>query len=180
MDLLGELLGALDAAAGRARMLGAWRGDKARPVIAASLLSRVQGALAVHLTGDVAPLARVADEEIARWYAAKIGGAKPAPKTLRRIGTPAVAAAEPPRRQNPDWMGAAIKRAHEIIARDRERDLYPSQTLIAEEIAREFRAGGVEGSMGKPLTGAYIKRYALRGIQSGAPSPRSSSNRRGK
>lgn len=59
-----------------------------------------------------------------------------------------------------EWKEQARQRAREIIARQKAKDLYPSQEDIADEIAREFRAGG------KPLTGAYIKRHALKGISS--------------
>ncbi len=59
-----------------------------------------------------------------------------------------------------EWKEQARQRAREIIARQKAKDLYPSQEDIACEIAREFRAAG------KPLTGAYIKRHALKGISS--------------
>lgn len=65
-----------------------------------------------------------------------------------------------------DWGQNAQDRARSIIERQRLRDLFPSQNDIANEIAREFRVSGVVGSNGKPLTGAYIKRHALRGISS--------------
>ena len=60
----------------------------------------------------------------------------------------------------------ARTRAAEIIKRQHARDLYPQQIDIADEIARDFRRDGVMGVDGKPLSGAYIKRHALRGITS--------------
>ena len=72
------------------------------------------------------------------------------------------------------WKAKARERAAQIIERQREKDLYPSQTDIADEIAREFRAAG------KPLTGAYIKRHALKGISSTTGRQLSTSTRRGK
>ena len=69
-------------------------------------------------------------------------------------------------RTAPDWMQKAQDRAHEIIAGHRSRDLFPPQQTIANQIAEEFRAAGVVGAGGKPLTGSYIKRHALAGISS--------------
>lgn len=78
------------------------------------------------------------------------------------------------------WKGRARLMAGEIIKRQRAKDLYPSQEDIADEIAREFRTDGVMGAGGKPLTGAYIKRHALKGISSAADRQLSTSIRRGK
>lgn len=78
------------------------------------------------------------------------------------------------------WKLKARQRADEIIKRQRAKDLHPSQEDIADEIAREFRADGVVGAGGKPLTGAYIKRHALKGISSAQNRQLSTSIRRGK
>lgn len=67
---------------------------------------------------------------------------------------------------NEPWKKQARARAYEIIKRDKEKDLYPSQVNIADEIAKQFRSDGLMGTDGKPLTGAYIKRWALTGISS--------------
>lgn len=79
-----------------------------------------------------------------------------------------------------EWKEKARKRAHEIIKRDRDRSLYPSQIDIADEIAKEFRRDGMKGADGKPLAGAYIKRWALNGISSAQSKQLSTSIRRGK
>ena len=78
------------------------------------------------------------------------------------------------------WKAKARERADEIIKRQRAKDLHPSQEDIADEIAREFRADGVMGAGGKPLTGAYIKRHALKGVSSAQNRQLSTSIRRGK
>ena len=78
------------------------------------------------------------------------------------------------------WKAKARERADEIIKRQRAKDLHPSQEDIADEIAREFRADGVMGAGGKPLTGAYVKRHALKGISSAQNRQLSTSIRRGK
>jgi hypothetical protein len=78
------------------------------------------------------------------------------------------------------WKVKARERADEIIKRDRAKDLYPSQEEIADEIAREFRRACTVGAGGKPLTGAYIKRHALKGISSAQNRQLSTSTRRGK
>ncbi len=78
------------------------------------------------------------------------------------------------------WKGTARTRAHELIKRDREKDLYPSQVNLADEIAKELRRDGVHGDDGKPLTGAYIKRHALKGISSAQGKQLSTAKSRGK
>jgi len=78
------------------------------------------------------------------------------------------------------WKVKARERASEIIKRQKAKDLHPSQENIADEIANEFRTGGVMGAGGKPLTGAYIKRHALKGISSAQNKQISTSIRQGK
>ncbi|WP_395350039.1 hypothetical protein [Variovorax sp. UC122_21] len=72
--------------------------------------------------------------------------------------------------ENP-WKRQARDRAEEIILEQANRDLYPSQAAVADQIAHEFRKSGIVGSEGKPLTGSYIKRHALKGISSGVKTP---------
>lgn len=81
---------------------------------------------------------------------------------------------------NDDWKWKAQGRAKEIIAEQRKRDLYPSQTMLGDLIAEEFRKTGSFGPDGKPLKGATIKRHALTGISSAVPKQLSTSNSRGK
>lgn len=64
------------------------------------------------------------------------------------------------------WIEKARSRATEIIKRQRAIDLYPSQVNLSEEIAKQFRAEGIMGTDGKAISGAYIKRHALKGISS--------------
>lgn len=78
------------------------------------------------------------------------------------------------------WKEQARTRAQVIIKRQRERDLYPSQQNVADEVAREFRQEGIFGADGKPLSGSYIKRHALLGISSAQGKKLSTSLGRGK
>ncbi|HNN88437.1 MAG TPA: hypothetical protein PKN26_03180 [Giesbergeria sp.] len=78
------------------------------------------------------------------------------------------------------WKQKARQRADEIIKRQRAKDLHPSQEAIADEIAIEFRQACIVGAGRKPLTGAYIKRHALKGISSAQNRQLSTSVRRGK
>jgi hypothetical protein len=87
---------------------------------------------------------------------------------------------EVPQAAPPGWKAMAERRAAEIIANDKKKDLYPSQENIADTIAKEFRAAGVVGAGGKPMTGAYIKRHALKGISSEQGKQLSTAKRRGK
>lgn len=66
------------------------------------------------------------------------------------------------------WIELARLTAWKIIKHQRELDLYPSQEMIADQIASEFRKAKppILGTSGKPMTGAYIKRHALKGISS--------------
>ena len=80
------------------------------------------------------------------------------------------------------WKTLARNKAFAIIKRDKERDLYPPQESIADEIAREFRNAIPQtvGAGGKPLSGSYIKRHALKGINSAIAKQVSTAKRRGK
>lgn len=79
-----------------------------------------------------------------------------------------------------EWVSDAQSRAHEIIKERRAVDQYPSQENMADQIAREFRAAGRVGADGKPISGAYIKRWALKGISSAIGKQLSTSNRQSK
>lgn len=87
---------------------------------------------------------------------------------------------KPPPEDVDGWKERARARATEIIKRQGEKDLYPSQMDIADEIARSFRDDRVMGAGGKPLSGAYIKRHALKGISSADSKQLSTTIRRGK
>ncbi len=91
---------------------------------------------------------------------------------------PQAAAPEP--KAAPEWQMLAQKRAREIIKAHKAKDWYPPQDTIADTIAREFRRDGIMGADGKPLSGATIKRHALKGISSAQDKQLSTSPRRGK
>lgn len=78
------------------------------------------------------------------------------------------------------WVNKARELAAEIIKRQRSNDLYPSQQNLGDEIASKFRADGIVGADGKPLSGAYIKRHALKGISSAQGKQLSTRTGRGK
>lgn len=67
------------------------------------------------------------------------------------------------------WITQARQLAKEIIDAAYERDLYPNKTSVADRIADKFRKAGIHGTSGKPLSGAYIKRHAMKGIYSRKP-----------
>ena len=71
--------------------------------------------------------------------------------------------------------------ALQIVARQAKRNLYPSQVIVSEEIAANFKSRSPEivGAMGKPLNAQTIKRYALRGISSASKKALSIKNSRG-
>lgn len=93
---------------------------------------------------------------------------------------PAVPSSKPD--ELPMWQALAKTMAHEIIKRERARDLYPSQETMANEIAVKFRSENpqIVGVGGKPLTGAYIKRHALKRISSAQSRQLSTATGRGK
>jgi len=64
------------------------------------------------------------------------------------------------------WRVLARARALEIIKADKAIDSFPSQVMISDLIAAEFRVSGIYGIDGKPISGEYIKRHALKGISS--------------
>lgn len=78
------------------------------------------------------------------------------------------------------WQELAQVQARQIIKRQAERDLYPSQKHVADEVAADFRKRGIVGADGKPLTGSTIKRHALKGITSATKRTQSTALHRGK
>lgn len=80
------------------------------------------------------------------------------------------------------WGELARAEAGRIIKRQADRDLYPSQQSIADEIAADFRKRKppIVGADGKPLAGSTIKRHALNGISSATKKAQSTSIKRGK
>jgi len=78
------------------------------------------------------------------------------------------------------WKTKAREHAAEIIKRQREGGYYPSQVNLGDEIARRFRADGIVGADGKPLSGATIKRHALKGVSSAQGKQLSIQTGRGK
>ncbi len=83
---------------------------------------------------------------------------------------------------NDEWRELAQSLARKIIKRQSLSELYPSQVDIADEIAADFRQRRppIHGADGKPLSGASIKRWALKGISSATKKMRATRNNRGK
>ena len=79
-----------------------------------------------------------------------------------------------------EWVTKAQTRAREIVKESKELDRYPSQENLGDLIAAEFRKAGVVGADGKPLSGATIKRHALKGISSATGKQLSTTIGRGK
>jgi len=114
---------------------------------------------------ESAPAAMLAPEPTA--------SAETAPAVLPSVAQPM---------DNHEWRELARILAQKIIKRQSLRDLYPSQLDIADEIAVDFRQREppIHGAGGKPLSGAYIKRWALKGISSATNQTRATRNNRGK
>lgn len=94
----------------------------------------------------------------------------------------AAQAPKPPERRvsDEDWKQLARDRAVAFIREQRTRDLFPSQANVADHVAQAFRKEGIVGADGKPLSGATIKRHALRGISSAIGKQLSTATTRGK
>lgn len=104
--------------------------------------------------------------------------AKPVPQAVPAVQAEANAVVGSANHE--EWKLKAQSLAKEIIERDRKKDLYPSQENLADEVARVLRQKCIFGSGGKPLTGAYIKRHALKGISSAQGKQLSTAIHRGK
>jgi len=89
-------------------------------------------------------------------------------------------ATEPAQASDDAWKEQARDAARAIVKREAAHDRYPPQSRIADEVAAALRARGIFGADGKPLTGATIKRHALRGISSAAKQSQSTTIKRGK
>lgn len=114
-----------------------------------------------------------------------LGAAEPAPAAV--IGPPAAPTtqAEPAHagatgRAGGKWKDLAREEARRFIAQQRERNLYPNQVIVAETVAKLFTKHKTTGPAGLPLTAAYIKRHALKGICSGAGKLRDIAGHRSK
>jgi|GEM_PF-7016465 len=63
------------------------------------------------------------------------------------------------------WISIAKQYAKEFIDEQAALHAYPSQQAIGDRIAKRFRNEGITALSGKPPSGSYIKRYALKGIR---------------
>jgi hypothetical protein len=82
--------------------------------------------------------------------------------------------------KNDVWITIARGLAENFIKVQASKDLYPSQINIGDEVARKMRVEGFFGADGKPLSGATIKRHALKGISSAASKQTSTTIKRSK
>lgn len=80
------------------------------------------------------------------------------------------------------WKTLARAEARKMIARHQSAGLFLPQLRVAELIADDFRnrKPPIHGGDGKPLSGATIKRHALKGISSATKKSRSTATSRGK
>ena len=64
-----------------------------------------------------------------------------------------------------EWISIARRYANEFIIEKATKNSYPSQNDIGDHVAKRFRNEGINAAHGKPPTGSYIKRKALKGIR---------------
>ena len=81
-----------------------------------------------------------------------------------------------------EWRELAREESRRIIKRQAAVGRFPSQQDIADEVAADFRkrTPPIHGADGKPLSGATIKRHALKGISSATKKARATPIHRGK
>jgi len=97
--------------------------------------------------------------------------------------SPSAAVTIAPERPMPvarEWQVIARDYAGRYIAEQAKRELYPNQEAVAADVAGRLKKESVTGPTGLPLTASYIKRHALKGMQSGAEKLRSTGRHRGK
>lgn len=109
-----------------------------------------------------------------------INATQAAQQTAPATDTPTAQTATPAPVMAAGWVTQAQARAREIVRESKVRDRYPSQENLGDTIAAEFRKDGIVGTDGKPLTGATIKRHALKGISSATGKQLSTTIVRGK
>ena len=87
-----------------------------------------------------------------------------------------------PRIVDDEWRELAQVEARRIINRQSRLGRFPPQEAIADEIAADFRnrTPPIHGTDGKPLSGATIKRHALKGISSATKKARATNINQGK
>jgi hypothetical protein len=113
-------------------------------------------------------------KEIARWLQlneiksiypfslrAPINTKKASKSTVNKDGS------DPNNEANKDteWISIARQYANEFIIEKAKKNSYPNQKDIGDHVAKRFRAEGINAAHGKPPTGSYIKRKALKGIR---------------
>lgn len=64
-----------------------------------------------------------------------------------------------------EWISIARQYANEFIIEKAKKKSYPSQNDIGDHVAKRFRDEGINAAHGKPPTGSYIKRKALKSIR---------------
>lgn len=78
------------------------------------------------------------------------------------------------------WVDEARAVAIAFAADQAAKDLYPPQDVIADYAAATLRKRGIVGASGKPVSGATVKRHALKGISSQGGKLRAVEGKRGK
>lgn len=66
----------------------------------------------------------------------------------------------------PEWKKLVQIEINSYIKLMREKGLFPNQKALGDHGARYLRELGIYGASGKPLSGSYITRHALKGISS--------------
>ena len=79
-----------------------------------------------------------------------------------------------------EWKKHARAEARKFIKQKAASDLFPPQMNVADHVAKHLKVQGIFGSDGKPLSGATIKRHALKGISSAKKKAQSTAPKRGK
>lgn len=67
------------------------------------------------------------------------------------------------------WIPKAQEYAKQFIEKQAAVGATPNQNVIGDHVAKRFRDEGVKTQTGKPPTGSYIKRYALKGLHKQKP-----------
>lgn len=98
------------------------------------------------------------------------GDFSPLTKAVKSIGAgnPSNALSEKHRKNKaqPDWITVARAYGQQFIDKQAKSGAFPNQQIVGDHVAKRFVDEGLTTELGKPPTGSYVKRHALKGLRS--------------
>ena len=68
-------------------------------------------------------------------------------------------------RAQPHWLSVARRYGIQYIDSSAKKGFFPNQETVGDHVAKRFIDEGLKTELGKPPTGSYVKRHALKGLR---------------